>query len=372
MCGCSRVKRNDENVGVTTRAFASDNFAGAHPAVLEALVKANDGHAMAYGSDPITGRAIERMREIFGADTEVFFVFGGTGGNVVALSSLVGPGDAVVCTQWSHIHVDETAAPERMGVKLIPVPSADGKLTPDDVRNAAGVLGTVHHAQPRVVSITQPTELGTLYTAEEIAEICEVAHSFDMTVHMDGARIGNASAAFGGVHHARTFTVDAGVDVLTFGGTKNGLMFGEAVVYFTAASRGESVRNEVMRRAVRYAPYARKHATQLPSKMRFVSAQFDALLADGLWVDLAGRANAAARRLFDGVADIASLRLASPPAVNSLFPTLSPSAVSALREVSFFWDWDPATHLYRWMTAWDSTPEDVDTFVAAVRQAVPA
>lgn len=357
---------------MTTRAFASDNFAGAHPAVLEALVRANDGHAMAYGSDEITARAVGRMREIFGADTEVFFVFGGTGGNVVALSTLVGPGDAVVCTQWSHIHVDETAAPERLGVKLVPVPSTDGKLTPDDIRGAAAVLGTVHHAQPRVVSITQPTELGTLYSAEEISELCEVAHSFDMSVHMDGARIGNATAAFGGVDHVRSFTVDAGVDVLTFGGTKNGLMFGEAVVYFTGATRGDAVRNETLRRAVRYAPYARKHATQLPSKMRFVSAQFDALLADGLWVELGSRANAAARRLYDGVSGIASLRLARPPAVNSLFPTLSPADVSALREVSFFWDWDPATDLYRWMTAWDSTAEDVDAFVAAVHRVVAA
>ena len=338
--------------------------------VLEALTRANDGHAMAYGSDEITARAVGRLRDVFGADTEVFFVFGGTGGNVVALSTLVGPGDAVVCTQWSHIHVDETAAPERLGVKLVPVASADGKMTPDDVRQAAGVLGTVHHAQPRVISITQPTELGTLYTTSEIAELCDVAHSFDMLVHMDGARIGNATAAFGGVEHARSFTVDAGVDVLTFGGTKNGLMFGEAVLYFTANSRGDAVRHEALRRAVRYAPYARKHATQLPSKMRFVSAQFDALLADGLWVELGGRANAAARRLYEGVAPITSLGLRHPPAVNSLFPTLSSSAVSALREVSFFWEWDTSVDLYRWMTAWDSTDEDVDAFVAAVRRIV--
>jgi threonine aldolase len=356
---------------VTLRAFASDNFAGAHPLVVEALVRANEGHAVAYGADAFTEQANGRFRDLFGGQIEVFFVFGGTGGNVVALSTLVGPGDAVVCTQWSHIHVDETGAPERLGVKLVPMASVDGKLTPDDVRRAAAVQGTVHHAQPRVISITQPTELGTLYSAAEIAELCDVAHSFEMLVHMDGARIGNATAALGGIDSVRSFTVDAGVDVLTFGGTKNGLMFGEAVVYFTANTQGDAIRHEALRRAVRYAPYARKHATQLPSKMRFVSAQFDALLADGLWVDLAGRANAAARSLYDGVGGIASLGLLGPPAVNSLFPTLSPGAVSDLREVSFFWEWDVSVDLYRWMTSWDSTAQDVESFVTAVRRVVP-
>jgi threonine aldolase len=365
----ANVDARGENGCVTTRAFASDNFAGAHPAVIDALSRANDGHAMAYGADPHTARAIARLHEMFGNDTEVFFVFGGTGGNVVALSTLVGPGDSVICSQWSHIHVDETGAPERMGVKLVPMPSTNGKITPDDIREAASVLGTVHHAQPRVVSITQPTELGTLYSATEVAELCEVAHSFDMLVHMDGARFANACAALGGGSTARSFSVDAGVDVLTFGGTKNGLVFGEAVLYFTGGAVGSSVRAEALRRAVRYAPYARKHATQLPSKMRFVSAQFDALLADDLWVRLAGQANAAARRLFDGVSDIASLELHSPPDVNSLYPILEPAVAATLRETSFFWDWDPAAHRFRWMTAWDTQNDDVDAFVGAVRAA---
>ena len=242
------------------RSFASDNFAGAHPAVMESLVRANVGHSMAYGDDPISLGVYEKFEALFGVGTRTFFVFGGTGGNVAALVSLAGPGDCVVCSEWSHIHVDETAAPERAGLKLLPRASVDGKLTPADLLAASSWRGSQHHPQPRIVSITQPTEMGTLYSTDEVRELCNVAHSLGMTVHMDGARIANATSALGGIGSLREFTVDAGVDVLTFGGTKNGMLYGEAVLYFP--QRG----NPVVERAVDYAPWARKTATPRPCK----------------------------------------------------------------------------------------------------------
>ena len=345
-----------------SRSFASDNFAGAHPDVIAALATANVGHAIAYGDDQISLDVYARFEELFGADTKSFFVFAGTGGNVTALSSLAGPGDAVVCTQWSHIHVDETAAPERAGLKLLPFASIDGKLRVDDLDSAANWLGSQHHAQPRIVSLTQPTEMGTLYTIDEVRVLCRRAHELGMVVHMDGARIANATAALGGLDALRSFTVDAGVDVLTFGGTKNGLVFGEAVLFFPQSG------NPVVERAVAYAPWARKQTTQLPSKARFVAAQFAAVLAGGLWVDLGRRSNAAARNLYDTVSGIEALALVEPPAVNSLYPVVPEPLASELRKVSFFWPWDPATHRVRWMTSWDTTDEDVSAFAQAVHK----
>lgn len=342
------------------RSFASDNFAGAHPLVIDAIVEANRGHARAYGDDEISQNVYSSFASIFGRDTRTFFVFAGTGGNVAALSSFSGPGDCVVCTEWSHIHVDEAAAPERAGLKLLVRPSSNGKLTPDDIRSAANWLGSPHHPQPRIVSITQPTELGTLYTVEEVRALCNAAHSYGMVVHMDGARIANAASALGGVHTVRSFTVDAGVDVLTFGGTKNGILYGEAILYFTGSG------NPLVDRAVSYAPWARKTTTQLPSKARFVAAQFKALLHNDLWVQLGGQANAAARSLYDAVRDIPALALDSPPEVNSLYPTVADPIAELLREVSFFWPWDPENQRVRWMTSWDTTPDDVATFAQAI------
>lgn len=355
---------------IPKRSFASDNFAGVHPLVFAALEEANNGHSMAYGDDPITTEACERFRELFGQDTQTFFVFGGTGGNIVALSTLCGPGDSVVCSQWSHLHVDETAAPERAGIKLHVVPSVDAKIQPEQIVSAAGNLGVMHHAQPRVVSITQPTELGTLYSPHEIKELCRVAHEHGMLVHMDGARIANATAALGGKDVLRSFTVDAGVDVLTFGGTKNGLMYGEAVLYLTHSHPLDAICRESLARSCRYAPYARKQSTQLPSKMRFVSAQFNAVLTDSLWLELGARANSGADQLFAAVSDLPSLELVSPPPVNSLYPIVKPKDATSLREISFFWDWETTIHKVRWMTSWDTTEADVQDFATAVRSTI--
>lgn len=340
-------------------SFASDNVAGAHPRVIEAVAAANTGHVLAYGKDPWTLRATAAMSEVFGSDVDTLFVYGGTGANVLALMSMLSPAESVVCTEWSHINVDETGAPERLlGAKLHGVPSHDAKLKPDDIVHLASLRGSVHHVQPSVVSLTQPTELGTLYSATEVRELCEVAHAHGMLVHLDGARIANATAALGGTRDAlRSFTTGAGVDVVSFGATKAGLMFGEAVVWLNRNLAGR-------------AEYLRKHVTQLHSKMRFISAQYLAVLEDDLLFRLGAQANSAARRLYDAVRHHDQLRLAGPPAVNSLFPILRNPARSHLQEWSFFWDWDSGRDQVRWMTAWDVADADVDAFAAGVNHAL--
>ncbi len=345
------------------RSFASDNAAGVHPAVLEALERCNVGHALAYGADAHTAECTERFRDLFGADVRVELTFNGTGANIVALAtmlgSLPGPNHAVVCTNWAHIAVDETGAPERiLATKLIDLPCDDAKLVPEQLAELAHLQGVQHHVQPGAVSITQATELGTLYTADEIAALCDQAHRMGMLVHLDGARLANATAALGGTREAlRSFTIDAGVDVVSFGGTKNGLMGAEAVVFCNPA-------------AAIGAEYVRKQSTQLPSKMRFLAAQFNALLHDDLWIALATHANAMATLLHVQTSDIPGVELAGPPAVNSVFPCLPADVIEPLRAWCFFWDWDVSRHQVRWMTAWDTTEIDVATFAEGVRAAL--
>lgn len=353
------------SLGVTSlppapaRAFASDNAAGAHPRVLEAVLAANEGHALAYGDDDHTRECAARFRDLFGAEVTTRLTFNGTGANIVALAtmlgSLPGPNHAVVCTDWAHIAVDETGAPERaLATKLIDLPSVEAKLVPEQLVELSHLQGVQHHAQPGVVSITQATELGTLYTPDEIAALCDQAHALGMLVHLDGARIANATAALGGTRAAlRAMTIDAGVDAVSFGGTKNGLLGAEAVVFL---SPGASVGSQ----------YVRKQVTQLPSKMRFLAAQFNAILHDDLWIDLAAHANAMAAELHRLTAAIEGVGLDGPPAVNSLFPCLPPDAIEPLRDWCFFWDWDVSRHQVRWMTAWDTAADDVTTFARGV------
>lgn len=338
------------------RAFASDNAAGAHPSVIAAIADANQGHALAYGSDRWTEEAVARFRDLFGAHAEAFLVWNGTGANVMALATLVQPADCVVCSQWAHIAVDETGAPERaLGAKVLTLPSADAKLVPAQLEELAHLQGVQHHAQPGVVSITQSTELGTVYTADEVAALCETAHRMGMRVHLDGARIANATAALGGTVAAlRSFTVDAGVDVVSFGGTKAGLVGGEAVVYLDPALAGR-------------AKYVRKQVNQLPSKMRFVAAQFNALLHDDLWIRLAEHSNSMASLLYERTRDIAGVAFDHAPAVNSVFPVLPAGVAEVLRDWCFFWDWDVTRGQVRWMTSWDTTETDVERFAAGVR-----
>jgi threonine aldolase len=347
------------------RAFASDNAAGAHPAVLRAVLDANEGHALAYGDDDLTRECSARFRDLFGADVTTRLTFNGTGANIVALATLLGslpgPHHAVVCTDWAHIAVDETGAPERvLATKLVDLPAPDAKLVPEQLAELAHVQGVQHHAQPGVVSITQATELGTLYTPDEIAALCEQAHSMGMLVHLDGARLANATAALGGTREAlRSFTIDAGVDAVSFGGTKNGLLGAEAVVFLSPAV---AVGSE----------YVRKQVTQLPSKMRFLAAQFNAVLEDELWIDLAAHANAMATELHRLTSVIPGVELGGPPAVNSVFPCLPPHAITPLRDWCFFWDWDTSRHQVRWMTSWDTTIDDVTAFAEGVRSVLGA
>ncbi len=345
------------SVPAPSRAFASDNAAGVHPAVMAALQSANAGHALAYGDDRWTAETNASFKELFGQQSQAFLVWGGTGANVMALATMLGPAQAVVCTNWSHINVDETGAPERiLGAKLIDLDCPDGKLVPAQIEEQAHALGQMHHAQPGVVSLTQSTELGTVYTAAEIGALSETAHRLGMSVHVDGARLANAVATAGGTIEAlRSMTVDAGVDVVTFGATKNGMMYGEAVVYLTD-------------RFAAAAPYVRKQVTQLPSKMRFVAAQFNALLHDDLWLSLASHSNAMARRLYDATRHIPDVVFDAAPEVNSVFPHLPAVAIKPLQDWCFFWDWSVPVNQVRWMTAWDTTDADVDTFAAGVRE----
>lgn len=343
------------------RFFASDNAAGAHPAVLEALVRANTGHALAYGVDHLTRTAVDDFRLLFGAEVDVLFAYGGSGANVLALACMLRPAEAVVCTSSSHIAVDETGAPERiLGAKLIDLPSLDAKLTPDMLRSVLPLRDSIHHAEPAVVSLTQVTELGTLYEVAEVRALCDAAHDAGLAVHMDGARIANATAALGGTREAlRAMTIDAGVDVLTFGGTKAGGVFGEAVVFLSRDPRFTARARRV-----------HKQVGQLHSKTRFIAAQYSALLRDDLFITLGQQANAAAARLHGAVADLASLRLGAPPRANSLFPTIAQPIRGRLQDWTFFWDWDASRDQARWMTAWDVTSDDVDAFAAGVRAAL--
>ena len=337
------------------RGFASDNGAGVLPEVMAALAAANVGHAVAYGADPWTGRATAALRRELGA-AEVFFVFGGTGANVVALAGALLPHEAVVCAESAHLVLDECGAPERIvGCKLVPVPTPDGKLTPELVAPRLAGAGDVHHAQPRLVSISQSTELGTVYRVEEIAALASFAHAHGLLLHVDGARLLNAAAALG--VSLRELTGDAGIDLLSFGGTKAGLLYGEAVAVFDPAL------------AARY-PFARKQAGQLPSKMRFVAAQFEALLGGGLGLAAAAHANRMVRLLAERAAAVPGVAVPSAPEANAVFATLPRAAIAPLAERFAFYVWDEARDLVRWMTSFDTTEEDVADFAAALAAAV--
>jgi threonine aldolase len=351
--GCSPCDRDLVIPPPPEQSFASDNAAGAHDRVIEALQAANVGASLPYGDDPWTRRAAERFRALFEAEVEVFYTYGGTGANVVALQCLLAPHEAVICPTSAHINVDECGAPERFtGAKLIDVPSSDGKLSPDAVRSLLQPSHDEHHVTPRVVAISQPTELGTLYTVDEIGELAGLAHEHGLVLYVDGARIANAVAALG--CSVRELTCGAGVDVLTFGGTKNGLLYGEAVVF---------LRPELARRA----RFARKQAGQLASKMRFIAAQFDVLLQDGLWLAGAAHANEMAKRLASAVGGLPQVEIARPVEVNSLFARLSAPLVRQLQDWSFFWTWDLNENLVRWMTSFATGDEDVTRFAEGVR-----
>lgn len=342
------------------RGFASDNYAGVHSEVLTAIAAANGGHQVAYGEDVYTDRLREVIREHFGAKAETFPVFNGTGANVVSLTGMVPRWGAVITAATAHVNTDEAGAPERVtGLKLLTVPTPDGKLTPELAAREAGGRGDEHRAQPLAVSITQSSELGTVYTPDEVRAVAEFAHDRGMALHMDGARLWNAAAALGVPF--REFTTEAGVDVLSLGGTKNGLLGAEAVVVLAP----DRVNGLI---------YLRKFTMQLASKMRFASAQLLSLFDDELGLRSATHSNAMARRLRHalevGVADgsLNGLAFTQPTQANAIFATLANDVADRIRERVRFYDWDRARGEVRWMTAWDTTTADVDRFVAVIRE----
>ncbi|MEY4493399.1 MAG: hypothetical protein RL355_748 [Actinomycetota bacterium] len=337
------------------RGFASDNYAGVHPEVLARIASVNDGHQVAYGDDQITAELQEVIKQHFGKHAVAFPVFNGTGANVVSLQAMCRSWEAVVCAASAHINVDEGGAPEKVaGLKLHTIATEDGKLNPELIETQAFGFGNEHRAQPKVVSITQTTELGTLYTPEEISAIADQAHANGMLLHLDGARISNAAAALG--LPMRAFTTDVGVDVVSLGATKAGAMVAEAVV----------ILNPELVDSIKF---VRKSAMQLGSKMRFLSAQLLALFEGDLWLRNANNSNQMAQRLYEGVKDLPGIQVNEPQA-NALFPILDPNVTEELQKSFRFYVWDHLTGQVRWMCSWDTTTEDVDSFITAIKKAI--
>jgi threonine aldolase len=337
------------------KSFGSDNHAGAHPAILRALGDANLGDTTAYGDDPWTARATGQLADLFGA-SGVFLVFSGTAANVLGISLMLRPYEAVVCADGAHLNVDECGAAERIvGCKLLPVPAPDGKLTPELVASRLAGRGDEHRAQPRAVAVTQVTEVGTCYTLEELRRLGEFCRASGLLVYMDGARLANAAAFLG----CSLADLAASADVLSFGGTKNGAVGAEALI----------VMNASLAPAARF---QRKQQMQLASKMRYLAAQFSALLEDQLWLRNAQHANAMAQRLADGVSGVPGVRLDQPVESNGVFAALDPALIETLRREWNFGVWNARDHVVRWMTAFDTTEDDVDAFVAGIRAAAGA
>src|ERR1022692_801751 len=339
-----------------TRSFASDNNAGVHPAILEAIAWANQGHVVAYGDDDYTRSAIKKFEEHFGSDIAVFFTFNGTGANVLSLQALTRSFHSVLCSDYAHIYTDECGAPEKhTGCKLIPLPHQNGKITLDSVRHAYHGIGDEHHSQPRVISLTQSTEMGTVYQPEEIQALARFAHEHGMFLHVDGARVANAAASLG--QTLRQATRDLGVDVLSFGGTKNGILGGEAVVFFNRKLSADFL-------------YLRKQGMQLASKMRFIAAQFEALLTNGLWQRSAEHSNRMARQLEAELRRIPQVRVVWKVDANGVFAQIPRPAVQKIKDRYFFYMWIEEECIVRWMCSFDTTEEDVKEFAKVVAEAV--
>lgn len=345
-----------EASSMNCKSFASDNYAGIHPIILKAIADANEGHDKAYGGDAYTKKAIKLFEEQFGKEIDVYFVCNGTAANVLGLSAILTPYQAVICAKTAHINVDECGAPEKyIGCKLLTVPSTDGKLTVENVKNFLIDRGDQHRVQPKVISIAQGTELGTIYTFEEIKKITDFAHSNGLLVHMDGARLSNAAASLN--TSLASITKEAGIDMLSFGGTKDGMMLGDAVIFFNKELGKDFA-------------YIRKQGMQLVSKMRFISAQFIALLTDDLWLKNARNANEMAQLLAEEVKKIPELELSKDVQANAVFVRLDPKLIPILQEKYYFYVWDDSTSEVRWMTSWDTTIDDIREFVEFLKQTI--
>ena len=336
------------------RSFASDNNSGVHPLVMQALINANDGHAVGYGDYEWTSKAVLKLMEIFGNEASPFFVFNGTGANSVALQAVTRPFNSILCAETAHINVDECGAPGRMtGCSIVTIPTEDGKLTPELIKPHLHNFGVCHHSQPKAVYISQVSELGTIYTVEEVKAISELLHSYNMYLHMDGARLANACAYLN--CSMKEITVDAGVDILSFGGTKNGMMMGEAVISF----RPEVTENLA---------YIRKQSAQLASKLRYMSAQFLPYLENNLWLENARHANKCALKLAEAMSKFDEIKFTQKIESNQLFFILPADVLAKLQEKYFFYVWNDARNEARLVTSWDTTDEDIDSFIATLDQ----
>ncbi|TWV09875.1 low specificity L-threonine aldolase [Bacteroidaceae bacterium HV4-6-C5C] len=338
------------------RSFASDNNSGVHPLVMEALNLANRDHAIGYGDDPWTVEAVKKVKEEFTSDCEPLFVFNGTGSNAIALQLATRPYNAILCAETAHIYVDECGAPARMtGCHVRPIATTDGKLTPELIRPHLKNFGEQHHSQPGAIYISQCTELGTIYTVEELKALTGLAHEYGLYVHMDGARLANACVALNATF--KELTVDCGIDVLSFGGTKNGLMLGESVIVFNDALKAE-------------ARYIRKQSAQLASKLRYLSCQFTAYLTDELWKKNATHANKMAVDLYNGLVSIPGVSFTQKMESNQLFLTMPRKVIDKLLESYYFYFWNEPANEIRLVTSFDTTEADIQSFLAAVHAAI--
>lgn len=357
-------------------SFGSDNHSGVHPVIMEAIVKENQNFKVSYGEDPFTKDVLKRLENLLGGNCQALFVINGTGANVVALSSFLSSYQAVLAPETAHINVDECGAPEKFsGSKIVALTAQDGKVTLKTVEKALINFGDQHHAQPRILSISQPTELGTLYTPQEIKDLADLMHQHNCYLHMDGSRISNAAAALN--MPIKSFTADCGVDVLSFGGTKNGLLMGEAVVVFntgkidTESADDENSKKECAdsrnAQIADIVKFVRKQATQLYSKNRFIAAQFDAYLKDDLYLKLAGSSNSMAKYLESQLKDISEITISKKVESNAVFAILPKWLTAKLQEKYYFYTWDEHTGEVRWMCSFNTKKEDIDEFVAYVK-----
>jgi threonine aldolase len=335
-------------------SFGSDNYSGVHPEIMEALTRVNQGHATSYGGDEYTAKAIEKFKEYFGDDIEVFFAYNGTGANVLGLASLTKSYNSIICSELAHIHVDESTASEKFtGCRQITLPTSNGKIFPREIEEKIQRINDQHHPQVKVVSISQPTEYGTVYSVDEIRGISAAAKKYNLYLHMDGSRISNAAISL--KSEFKDFTRDAGVDILSFGGTKNGMMFGEAVIFFRSELADDF-------------KYLRKQGMQLHSKMRFIGAQFEALLSNDCWKRNAMHSNAMAASLAEELRKIPQVRITQPVDANAIFVTIPPAIVDALQQEHFFYIWTEKTSEARLMCSFDTRMEDVKKFVKKLKQ----
>jgi threonine aldolase len=342
----------------TQKTFASDNNSGAHPKILEAIQKINKGHCRGYGHDPYSEKVRQKLIDYFGGDCEVLLVGNGTAANVIALSGVLQPWQSVICSNIAHLHLDECGAPERfLGSKVYVLPHCHGKIKPEDCAPLLNQEPEEHRSQPKVISITQPTEYGTLYTEEEVVALANFAHKNGLYLHIDGARIANAAAAMG--KSLKAITRDLGADLLSLGGTKNGLLFGEAILFFD-------------RQLASAAKYLRKQAMHLFSKHRFLAAQFDAYFENDLWLSLAQNANAMAQLLAEKLKNLPEIQITRPVQTNAVFARIPRELIAPLQEKYFFYEWDSAQNEVRWMCSFDTTPEDIEGFIKSIHQILHA